>query len=542
MRRARQSLNAARSRPSEFHAENHRLQLELYSANQRLIDDAVTGYTDEFRRYEARYKRTVRGVKRPISFESLVEKTRRARAILVGDYHTLRQAQRTFFRILRRQPLHANVIVALEMLPGARDLDVARFLAGEISEETFLKKIDHHRRWPFGAFDAVRPIFELCRARSWRIIGLDIDDPGESTLAERDAYAAQKIISAVDAIGAGDARVFALIGEMHLAPSHLPRALDRAFARASIDGGVLRVHQNPERIWFEQNAIGAADEHDVLELDDGALAMLSASPVVCQQSFLTWLDQVQDGDVDPQLDGDAQQPGFASAVELLGRALELPVEGALENVEVVGPADLGFIDRLKRSKKFSPRELKSIREHVLSSESCYIPRARLVYLATLSINHAAEEASHYLRHHLSGEGAREPESLIDAFYGRVINEAIGFLGSKIVNPKRKCLPLEALDAESARFVRAHKKMERGAHTPFLSGVYGAAPEIFNAVTHALGYMLGDQLYYALVRGRLKREDVRDLYFRPLEGEAESLVCYLSLVARVGDVSVPKRAK
>src|SRR5262245_66413447 len=82
---------------SSFHAENHRLQLELYSQNQRLINDVVAGYTDEFRRYEARYRRTVRGVKRPITFDALVQKTRAAREILVGDYHTLPQAQRSFF-------------------------------------------------------------------------------------------------------------------------------------------------------------------------------------------------------------------------------------------------------------------------------------------------------------------------------------------------------------------------------------------------------------------------------------------------------------
>lgn len=522
-----------------FHAENHRLQLELFTHNQRLINDAVAGYTDEFRRYEARYRRTVRGVKRPISFDALVQKTRAARAILVGDYHTLPQAQRSFFRILRRQPETAKIVVALEMLPGSRDLDIARFLDGELSEDAFLRRIDHHRRWPFGALDAVRPIFELCRARGWLVIGLDIDDPGTSTLAERDAYAAEKLLDAIEDVPG--ARAFALIGEMHLAPSHLPRVLTRSLAKSGIEGAVLRVHQNPEKIWFEQNAIGVADEHDVLELDDGAIAMLSASPVVCQQSFLTWLDHVQDGDVMPALDGDAQAPGFAQAIGVLGRALELPIDDAVKNVEVVGPADLGFIERLKRSKKFSVKEMKAIRAHVMSSESCYIPRSRLVYLATLSISHAAEEASHYLRHHLSGEGERDPEGLIDAFYGRVVNEAIGFLGSKIVNPKRKCLPLEALDGESARFVRAHKRMERGEHVPWLSGVYGSAPAIFNAVTHVLGYMLGDQLYYALVRGRMSRDEARELYYRPLEKEGASLLLYLQLIAKVGDVEVPKRS-
>ena len=57
---------------------------------------------------------------------------------------------------------------------------------------------------------------------------------------------------------------------------------------------------------------------------------------------------------------------------------------ALKNVEVVGPADLSFFERLQRSGSFSKQEMKQIKEHILSSESYYIPKARLVYLATLS--------------------------------------------------------------------------------------------------------------------------------------------------------------
>jgi hypothetical protein len=526
--------------PSAFHADVHRLQLELFSANRRLINDAVEESSDELRRYEARYRRTVRGVKRPVSFDALLSRTRAARAILVGDYHTLPQAQRAFFRILRKQPKDANIVVALEMLAGSREQDIARFIDGELSEETFLKRVDHARRWPFGALDAVRPIFELCRAKKYRLIGLDIDEPGKATLAERDQYAAEKLVQAIETTPG--ARVFALIGELHLAPSHLPRAIERELLKKQIEGDVLRVHQNPERIWFEQNAVGVPDEHDVLELDDGSLAVLSASPVVCQQSFLTWLEHVQEGSLEPELDGDVQSRGFEQAIRVLGRVLELPIEDAVKEVEIVGPADLGFFSRLSRSKKFNKQELKNIRAHVLRSESSYIPRARLVYLATLSINHAAEEASHYLRHHLSGEGEIALASSIDAFYGRVINEAIGFLGSKIVNPKRKqsAFDADALDPEIVRYVDAHKKMERGEHVPWLSQVFSAPTRTVDAVTHHLGYLLGDQLYYALVRGKLSRKDARDLYFRTVGAEGAALLWYLELIAKVGNVTLPKR--
>jgi hypothetical protein len=546
--------------PSQFQAEIHKLQLELFTANQKLINDAVEGYTDEFRRYEARYRRTVRDVRAPASFARLIRSSLDKRVVLVGDYHTLKQSQRAFFRVLRKQPqLSGPIVVALEMFPGDRAPIIARFVRQQISEERFLRAIGHHKRWPFGSFDAVRPIFDLARQRGWRIIGIDRPDLGSSTLRERDQYAAEAIVRAI--ASEEGTRVFALIGEMHLAPGHLPRVLQRGLQSAGIGGDILRVHQNPERIWFDQDAMGLADEHDVLELDDGAFALLSASPVVCQQSFLTWLDQVQDGIIDaPLLDGDAGERSFRQAIHILGRALKLPVKEALRNVEVVGPADLSFFERLSRSGAFSKREMKQIRQHILASESYYIPKARLAYLATLSLNHAAEEASHYLRHHFSGEGIDEPKGLVDAFYSRVMNETLGFLGSKIVNPKRKCVhPAElalvargeaqksgssgvrAVDREAARFVLAHKRMEHGEHVSWLMQVYGAPPELFNAVTHILGYILGDQIYYGLVRGRISRDLARRLYYEPFEEEGSALARYLDLIARVGNIRTPKRS-
>lgn len=562
---AHQVARIKRRATSAFQADIYKLQLELYAANQKLINEAVEGYTDEFRRYEARYRRSVRHVRAPATFAKLIKRTLRSRIVLVGDYHTLKQSQRTFFRILRAQPPRdRRVIIALEMLPGDRQKTLDRFIRGELEEAAFLKKIGHQKRWPFGASEAARPIFELCRERGWRLIGIDRDDPGSSTLADRDAYAAEQISAGL--LGDPEARVFALMGEMHLAPTHLPRSVHRALRKRAIEGEVLRIHQNPEQIWFEQDALGLANEHDVLELDDDAFALLSASPVVCQQSFLTWLDRIQDGVVDmPVLDGDAGERSFRQAIHILGRALKLPVKDALRNVEVGGPGDLSFFERLKDSGKFSGRELKQIRAHILSSESYYIPKARLVYLATLSLNHAAEEASHYLRHHLSGEGIDDPKGMVDAFYCRVMNEALGFMGSKLVNPKRKCvhaaelaeiaLPqterrsrhsaepasIRAIDREAARFTLAHKRMERGEHVPWLAQIFHAPPELFNAVTHILGYILGDQLYYGLVRGKISRDKARQLYYEPLEDEGSALMTYLELSARVGGIRTPRRS-
>jgi hypothetical protein len=554
-----------------FQADILALQLELYRHNEDTINAAVDGYTPQFERYAARYRRTVRKVDGPARLERLIEATHDADVTLVGDYHTLSQSQRTFYRLLRRQPEDgADIVVALEMFPASHDENLAKFVAGRIQEKTLLRRVGHVDRWPFGSLLPLRPVFELCRERGWRVIGIDTDS--SAPLDERDAFAAERI---ADALAEGG-RAFVLIGEMHLAPAHLPRSLKRTLPKKC---RVLRVHQNPERIWFDQAAQGVVDDHEVLRIGPDAFALLTASPVVCQQSFLTWLDRLQDGEIESPraLDADAAEDLFVHAAKMIARALDLGLGEALDHVEIVGPSDLHFFDRLCRSGMFTRQEAKQIKAHILASESYYIPRARLVYLATFSINHAAEEASHFLRHHVSGEGLEDPQGMVDAFYGRILNEAIGFMGSKLVNPKRKCVHvrdlkklvadsdappaprghrrraprlastggheaggLSAMDIETAQYVVAHKRMERGTKVPWLAQVFDSDAQLFNAVTHALGYILGDQLYYALVRGVLTKDDARRLYAEPFEEDGAALMLYFELATRLRNVRIPQR--
>ena len=324
--------------------------------------------------------------------------------------------------------------------------------------------------------------------------------------------------------------------------------------QAGVDGPVVRVHQNPDTIWFDYAARGLAEEHDVVRIDDGAFALLTASPVVCQQSFLTWLEQMSEGE--EEWDAFAPNAGDKNvrhAVAVIDRALHLEAKTATKDVEVVGPADLSFFAELSRSGVFNKRELAQIRAHILSSESCYIPRAKMIYLATTSMNHAAEEAAHMLRHVCSTEPMDDPKGLVDAFYFRVMNEAVAFVGSKVVNPKRKCAHVSELqkiasgeresmplDVGAAHWALEHKRMEKGELVPHLAGVFQAAPELFNAVTHMLGYILGDQLYYALVRGRVERDTVRALFFEPLEDEGAAMLMYFELIGKVGKLKPPKR--
>ena len=64
--------------------------------------------------------------------------------------------------------------------------------------------------------------------------------------------------------------------------------------------------------------------------------------------------------------------------------------------------------------------------------------------------------------------------------------------------------------------------------------------MFNAITHILGYLLGDRLYYSLVQGHLRKEQVRELFFDTFRQEGSAWASYLYLKARTEKVRIPER--
>jgi hypothetical protein len=260
-----------------------------------------------------------------------------------------------------------------------------------------------------------------------------------------------------------------------------------------------------------------------------------------QQSYLDWIE----GGAQP-LDGGHLEGRFRFLARTVARFLgiETPeLREALEEVAVYTAGDLSFLDSLP----FSQRERKQVEKQILSRESYYIPRARVAYLANLSVNHAAEEAAHFVRHVVSGTSDAS-RGLADEFYARILEEAYAFCGSKIVNPRRKC-PHEpefeklarsgdTFTREVARFVLDHRAAERGRG--FKRNFAAAGPELFNAVTHSLGYMIGERLYYGLVIGKMLKRDVRELFLDPLDEPGKAMVTYLALSRRLASVRIPNR--
>jgi len=519
-----------------------RLQRLLFQRQRRLIAAAVQRATPEFGAFEARYEKRVRRHQREASYDELIDELLRSDLAYVGDYHTLKQSQRSYWKLVRRlQARGRKLVLALEFVQGRHQPALDDWLRGRIGEQRFLERVEYGRHHRFDIWPHFAPIFEEARKRRLPVVGIDKLAPG---LAEREEYAARRIAEAARAHPG--ALVLTLTGQLHVAPPHLPAAVARELREPRRH---LTVYQNCEDIYWALQKSGHELDVEAVLVRPGEWCLINTPPVIVQESFLDWIE----GGMEP-LEGDHLEQRFKALARLVARFLRLDdarFRAALDQVTVYTAGDLSFIETLP-SRGFTRSEVRAIEEQILSRESYYIPRAHIAYLANLSVNHAAEEAAHFVRHVVSG-AADEPRGLVDAFYARALEEAFAFFGSKIVNPRRKC-PHEPefekhlrgrdrFQREVARFVLAHKRIERGERPhQSLRALYRHADlDLFNAVTHSLGYILGERLYYALARGRIAKAEMRELFVDPLDEEGAPFLTYLDLVTRLADVRIPKRA-
>ena len=311
------------------------------------------------------------------------------------------------------------------------------------------------------------------------------------------------------------------------------------------------LYPNSEAIYWQLAADEVEDQVEIGRISDREFCIINTPPIVWQQSYLNWLEH-EEGAIDY---ADAKH-SFLELLKQVAEFLGIEAPAAAEEVEVFTCGDLSFLKKLSEDGSFSKREILQIKRQILASESYCIPQKKCVYLANLSLNHASEEAAHYLKAICAG--AEFPRDPVDAFYANTLHEALGFFGSKIINHKRKCfhekeylglvnylksakVPRERLkEMETALLVLEHKQLERKGFSVGSRRYFKTRPDLFFGVTHGLGYMLGDRLYYALLAEKVTKEEIRDLFCDPMKGEGEPFEVYKRLLRKVRGVKIPRR--
>jgi hypothetical protein len=201
--------------------------------------------------------------------------------------------------------------------------------------------------------------------------------------------------------------------------------------------------------------------------------------------------------------------------------------------KVYTPEDIGFLIELK---KRIPR-FQSHLKHILNSKCYFIATEKIIYLSELDINHAAEVTTEYLHYKCSSYNPRYYSAQIE-FYCRIFRKALGFFGSKLINPRRRVKDeayltsiseaerpkgyrgFVSIDKRCAPFAIQHnqliKKPDRTSReATSLQDIYHKDATFNFEISKKIGFILGDKIYRAFYSGSLSKADIRKLISQDL---------------------------
>jgi hypothetical protein len=532
------------------------IQKSIVEDLRREIRASIGGETKEYQAYLQEYNRQFSHYERRSSMKELIDRLMRADIVYNGDYHTMVQSQRIPLRILRRL-IHRRpkITLAVEVVRIDHQHHLDRYLADQISEAEFLEAINYKTTWGF-PWAQYRELLLFARKHKLRVVGINSQPKGGRwTLKKRDRAAARVI--AKELLERPDRLVYVFDGDLHVAPPHLPRAVDGLLSEFGERPRSVIVYQNNENIYWELARHRLEQETDVVLIADDRFCVMSTPPIIKFQSYLNWIDNTREL-ASPSLRGwqgdifgdEVLYNQMLQMVHIVSQFLEIEADG-LEDFMVHSPADLDFLYRLRADERLSAGEVEAIAAHIRTNESCFIEKGNIIYIANLSVNHAAEEATHFI--HRVTAGPRRPDlSQTEDFYCRVMREALGFFGSKIINHKRPCYrendfkylkrnhpsmpPQRVRELRTVgRLVALHKRRERR----FLSGgkpwrlrgsLYNQPLPVHLGVTHTLGYMLGERIFGNMLEGLISKAAVRDLFYMNFSDLDQAFTTYLDLVS------------
>ncbi len=224
-----------------------RLQRETFSRLEEEILSQQRLESRSLRAYRRRYDRQVRTYRRTVTKAHLLGQVTAADIVYCGDYHTLKQAQRTAVRLL--SPVLAQgrkVTLALEMVPKNAEKIANEYRRGELPESEFLEKMDYRNKWGF-PWPHYRKLFDLARSQGVEIVGLGSNLSDKLPLEARDDLAADFIVEAM--LSDPHRLIFCLYGDLHIADPHIPRRVQLRLDRYGLKRKTLSIFQNSEAIY-----------------------------------------------------------------------------------------------------------------------------------------------------------------------------------------------------------------------------------------------------------------------------------------------------
>lgn len=418
-------------------------------------------FADAFRRYDA-----------VLSDEELEGKITTSDLILIGDYHALPASQRFAATVIERCAQKRPVVLGIEAILSRDQKLLDAWWRREIPQEELRRRLRFDRDWgyPWEPFYGL-----LCAARDCAegIYGLDCM-PREDMrrIHSRDRHAAAKISEVRKQHPR--AAILVLFGESHMAPQHLPRALDPILHCEKR----LTILQNVDTLyWQATNEKCSALREGAVGVGDNTVCVFNSSPLEKYESYRLCLDRWNAATSDSRASDDQQDfaPAVYNLIFSLARSLGFQLDSPSNGTQ---PKFLA--DSLPEVISIGPDSPSP----ELDQRPClYLPESNSFLVREFQIAEAAEECTRFLHFACRGMARIFPSA-------RPIEIALSRFGSRLLLPE-------------------------------------TAP-------HLTIPTLGDSLYHKYLRGEISQSAVRRLFLTHVETaeQAEIALNHLTTLARL----------
>jgi hypothetical protein len=455
------------------------------------------------------------------SYESVIDRqqlgaeVRRGDIVLIGDYHALPAAQRFAATLLeeRAQPGDRPVVLGLETIFSRDQHILDEWWRREIEAEELRQRIRFDLDWGYDW----APFYELlvtAREHADAIYGLDCM-PREDLrkIGARDRHAGHKLSEIRQRHP--HAVLLVLFGESHLAPGHLPKVLREKLPEER----VVTVLQNVDALYWRA-AGEPAERVEAVRVSQDVVCVFNSTPLEKYENYRLHLSRW--GRTDEE--GPDLVPTIYNLIDSLLRFLDIDRYSSHNGTqprflvdlmpEVYCRASDGRLRQLLSRHHADGDETEAMVRHVEERGSVYLPQVNAFYVHEFNMMYAAEEAARFLHHACRGlpwrEKGAETGGSSTHFYLRTLEYALGYFGSRVLYPARPEAGSRELPEEAPASQR--KKTE--------------------ASSQLLGYMLGNALYDAYLKGRVTRGMLRRWFLFHLEEPGKAKEAYREIAAKV----------
>jgi hypothetical protein len=488
------------------------------------------------RKYLREFNQAFRNYDSLLDSQQLQNALHAADVVLIGDYHALPVAQRYAASLLEQRALAGDrpVVLGVETI-FARDQHILEeWWRREIDESELRQRIRFDLDWGYD-WTPFHELLVAARDHGEAIYGLDCM-PRENLrkIGARDRHAAAKIAEIRE--HHPNAVIFALFGESHLAPGHLPRVVHKELPGAK----VLTVLQNIDALYWRA-AGERVDKVDAVRVNDDVLCVFNATPLEKYESYRLFLDQWSRCESGPDF-----APTIYNLIDSLASFLEInrysPHNGTQPKFlvdmlpEVHGNSSDAMLRHLLSRKGISELQMETMLARVEERGSAYLPQVNAFYIREFQMMHAAEDAARFLHHacrglpqRLNGHGAdpndlpgsNNPALPTDAFYTRVIEHAVAYFGSRVLYPSRPAPQAE--DAPALSSAACEKAAQAATR---------ADEDKFETIAQDWGYRLGSQIYNVYLAGKVKQSGLRRLFLAHLDRPGAARKVCTAVIAKI----------